>query len=136
MCLHFADNDREVSKRLLDARCTATATSVETLHDDRLADVGFRHDQRVNVEIMVVLGVGDCRFKRLLDSTCNTLAGELQLSECALDLLAADSRSNEVELLWADAERAGDCLRLVVLQPAFGFCLAQCYFLFAFLSAP
>ncbi len=76
------------------------------------------------------------RFERLLDGACDALAGELQLSECAVNLLAADGRSNQVELLWADAERAGDCLRLVVLQPAFGFCLAHCYFLFAFLSAP
>lgn len=83
---------------LFNARRATAATSVKTLHDDRLADIGLGDDQRVDVEIVVVLSVGDRRFERLLDGACDALAGELQLSECALDLLAADSRSNQVEL--------------------------------------
>ena len=85
---------------------------------------------------MVVFSVGDRRLERLANGAGNTLAGEFQLSESALDLLAADERGYQVELLGADTDRAGDCLRFVVLEPAFGFCLAHRYFLFAFLSAP
>ena len=136
LCFDFANDDRQVRERLLDTRRTAAATSVETLHDDRLADIGLGDDQAVDVEIVVVLSVGDCRFQRLLDGAGDALAREFQFGQSALDLLAADQRSNQVELLGADADRARNCLRLVVLEPAFGFCLAHGYFLFAFLSAP
>ncbi|MCY1301745.1 hypothetical protein D9M70_513750 [compost metagenome] len=123
-------------ERLFDARCTAATTGVEALHDDRLANVSFCNDERIDVEIVVVLCVCDGRFKGLLDRFCNALARELEFGQSALDLLAADHRGNQVELLGADADRARNCLRFIILQPAFGFCLAHCYFLFAFLSAP
>ena len=109
---------------------------METLHDDRLANIGFGDNQLVDVEVMVVLGVCNRGFERLLDGRCDTLAGEFQVSESALYLLAADQRGNQVELLRADAQRTCYGLRLIVLEPAFGFCLANDYFLFAFLSAP
>ncbi len=109
---------------------------METLHGDRLTNIGFGDDQLIDVEVMVVLGVCDCRFQGLLDRAGDALAGEFEISESALDLLAADERGNQVELLGADADRARNGLRLVVLEPTFGFCLAQRYFLFAFLSAP
>ena len=52
------------------------------------------------------------------------------------DLLAADQRGNQVQLLRADADRAEHRARLVVSKPARSFGLAHGYFLFAFLSAP
>ena len=109
---------------------------METLHDDRLADIGLSDDQRVDVEVMVIFCVGDRGLERLLDCLGATLARELELGESAVHLLAADERSKQVELLGADADRARDSLRLVILQPAFGFSLTHRYFLFAFLSAP
>ena len=34
----------------------------EPLHDDRLADIGLGHNERIHVQAVVVLGIGDCRF--------------------------------------------------------------------------
>ena len=136
MLFDFAHDDRQVRERLFDARCTAAATSVEALHHDRLADIGLGDDQRINVEVVVVLGVCDCRFKGLANGTGNTLAREFQVRESAVNLLATDESGDEVELLRADANGARNRLRFVVLEPARGFCLANRYFLFAFLSAP
>src|SRR3546814_9049332 len=76
---------------------------------------------------MVVLGIGDCRLEGLLHRAGDTLAGEFKLCKRAVDLLATDHGGNQVQLLRADAERAGYCLRLVVIQPAFGLCLRHGY---------
>jgi hypothetical protein len=60
----------------------------------------------VDVEIMVVLGVGDCGFERLLDLDRNPLVGELEIGERGRDLLAPDELGEKVELLRADAQHA------------------------------
>src|SRR5690606_20758285 len=86
-------------------------------------DIGFGDDQRIDVEVMVIFGIGDCRLEGLLHRAGDTLARELKLCKRAIDLLATDHGGNQVELLRADAEGAGYCLRLIVAQPAFGLCL-------------
>src|SRR5690606_7638060 len=121
--LDFANDDRQVRERLLDMRSAAATTSMETLHGDRLADVCFRNDQAVDIEVMVVFSVGDCRLEGLLHRAGDPLAGELKLCKRAIDLLATDHGGNQVQLLRADAEGAVYSLRLVVAQPAFGLCL-------------
>lgn len=72
---------------------------METLHGDRLADIGLGDDEGVDVEIMVVFRVGDCRSERLLDSRSNALAGEFELGESAINLLATDKSGNQVQFL-------------------------------------
>src|SRR5262245_48203194 len=109
---------------------------METLHDNRFADKGFRDDEGVDVEVMIIFRVGDSRLQRLADRARDTLAGEFQVGERSRHLLAADERGNKVQLLRADADRAEDRTRLVVSKPARSFGLAHRYFLFAFLSAP
>ena len=123
-------------ERLLDAAGTTATAGMKALHRDRLADISLGDDQRIDVEIMVVLGVGDGAFQRLLDRLGDPLAREGQVRECGVDLLAADHLRDEVQFLRADTDRPGDRSRLVLRQPTFGFGLAHCYFLFAFLSAP
>src|SRR5690606_39794649 len=91
---------------LLDPVCTTATTSVEALHDDRLADKGLSHHQRVHIEIVVVFGISNCRLERLLYRTCNALTRKFQVGKRARYLLAADKRGNKVQLLRADADRA------------------------------
>mgnify|MGYP002653772576 CR=1 FL=1 len=109
---------------------------MEALHGDRLADVSLGDDQRVDVEIMIVLGVRDRAFQGFLHRLGDPLAREGQVRESAVDLLVADQLRDEVEFLRADAKRTGYRPGLVVLQRALGLGLAHGYFLFAFLSAP
>lgn len=105
-------------ERLFNAGCTTTATSVETLHGDGLANIGLGDDESVDVEVMVVFRIGNRRFERLLDGPCDALAGEFELGESAINLLATDKSGNQVQFLGADAERTGNGLSLIVLQPA------------------
>jgi len=49
-------------KRFIDTARTATAARGKTLHHDAVADMGFRDDEIVDLEVMVVLGVRDRRF--------------------------------------------------------------------------
>src|SRR5205814_6176791 len=83
-------------------------------HDQSLADRGFCHDQAVDVEIVVVLGVGDGRVQRLADVLGDALLGEGELVDGRGRLLAADGGGHEVELARADADGAQHGLGLVV----------------------
>ena len=44
------------------------ARGMEALHDERLADMGLGDDQIVDVEVVIVLGVGDRRLQAFLTS--------------------------------------------------------------------
>src|SRR6185437_13683886 len=62
----FPHHDRDVGERLLDAAGSSARAGAETLHNHVLADEGLRDDEIVDVELVVVLGVGDGALKRLL----------------------------------------------------------------------
>ena len=94
------------------------------------------YDQRIDIEVVIVLGVRNCRFQRLLHGAGDALAREFQVVQRSRHLLAANHGGNQVQLLRADADRTQDGTRLVVSKPARSFGLAHRYFLFAFLSAP
>src|SRR4051794_30251094 len=98
---------------------TATAARSETLHHDAVADMRFGDDEIVDLEVMVVLGVGDRRFQTLLDVDRDPLARELQVGKRRRGLAAADQLRHEVQLLRADAKHAGDRLGLVIGERAF-----------------
>ncbi len=119
----------------VDARRTAAGAGRETLHHQVLAHEGLGHDQVVDVEVVVVLGVGDGRVQRLADVLGDALVAEFQLVQRALDLEAADRLSDEVQLAGAGAQGAHLGHRFDGLQPTFFGLLAHRYFLFAFLSA-
>ena len=55
----------------------------EALHHQVLADVGLGDDQIVDVEVVVVLGVGDRRLQRLLDVAGDALAARTSSSASA-----------------------------------------------------
>jgi hypothetical protein len=64
----------------------------------RFLPTGLGDDQRVDVEVVIVLGVGDRRLERLLDVLGDALAREGQVGERLVDLLAADLGGNVVQL--------------------------------------
>ena len=59
---------------LLDA-CAGVAAGarMEALHHQVLADAGFLDDQVINIQIVVVLGIGDGRLQRLLHHPRNAM---------------------------------------------------------------
>ena len=98
--------------------------------------MSFGDDEIVDVEAVIVFGVGDRTLERLADVARDALARELQIGERRLHLLAADELSEKIELLRADAQHAGDRLGFVVLQGALGLRFRHDgQALFAFLSA-
>src|SRR5882672_6684656 len=110
----LAHHDGEMAERLDDAGRAAATAGLETLHDEALADRGFGHDQPVDVEIVVVLGIGDRRVERLLDVQRDALLREGELVDGQRRLLAANGGGHEVELARADAHGAQHGLGLIV----------------------
>src|SRR5207244_12407533 len=102
--LPLANDDTDLAERLDDARRAATGTRREPLHGDRLAHARLGYDESVDVEIVVVLGVGDRRREHLAHVLGHRFGREFQNAERLLDLAAADQRRDEVEL----ARRAAD----------------------------
>ena len=49
---------------------------MEALHHQILADAGFRDHQIVDIQVVIVLGIGDSRLQRLLDDAGNALGRE------------------------------------------------------------
>src|SRR5262245_34052064 len=116
--LGLTNHDRQVRERLENLARAAAAAGVETLDHQALADMGLRHDEIVDVELVVVLGVGDRRLQALAHVLGNALARELEVGERGRDLLAADQLRQQVELLRAHAQHLGDRLRLVLGERA------------------
>ena len=94
---------------------------METLHDKRLTDERLGDDEIVDVERMIVFRVGDGALQRLLHRSSNTLAGEFEIREGGLDRLAANKLRQQIQLLRADAQHAGNTLGFIVLKGARGF---------------
>src|SRR6185312_15807404 len=104
--------------------------------DHVLADAGLGDDEIVDVEVVVVLGVGDGAFQHLLDLMRDAARRELQLGERSLDALAADGLRHQVQLARAGADVAADGRGLGVREDAGARFLAHQSALFAFLSPP
>src|SRR5690606_16278953 len=110
--LDLTNHDRQMRERLENASRTAAAAGVETLEDHRLADMRLGDDEIVDIEVVIVLGIGNRRFQALLHVDGDALARELQISERGGDLLAADELRDEIELLRRHPDVAGDGLGL------------------------
>ncbi len=67
------------------------ARARETFHDERLADEGFGDDEIVDIEAMIVFGIGNRALQRLLDVEGDALARKFEISQRPFDLLAAMS---------------------------------------------
>ena len=118
-------SDRQVRKRLENASDTATAARGEALDHERLADMGLGDDEVVDVEVVIVLCVGNRRFQALADILGDSLARKLEIGERARDLLAADHLRDEIELLRRNPQHLGHCLCLVILEVSLALALAH-----------
>src|SRR6266478_3642192 len=123
--LDLTNNDRQLRKWFKDTARAATAARRETLHHDAIADMRLGDDQIVDIEIVVVLGVGDRGFQTLLDVDRDPLARELQIGERGRSFPAANQLRDKIELLRAHPQHPGDCLGLVVREAPFALWFAH-----------
>src|SRR6202043_1585930 len=123
--LDLTNHDRQLREWFKDTARAATAARGETLHDDAVADMRFRDDQIVDIEIMIVLGVGNRRFQALLDVDRDPLARKLQVGERSRSLPAADQLRHQIELLRAHPQHPGDRLGLVIGEAPFALWFAH-----------
>src|SRR3954451_7461985 len=72
----------------------------------------------VDVELVIVLGVRNCRLQALADILGNALARKLKIGERGRDLLAADQARDKIEFLRAHPEHPGDRLSLILGEAA------------------
>src|SRR5450432_2266265 len=121
----LTNNDRQLREWAKYTARTATAARCETLHHDAVADMRLSHDQLVDVEVVIVLGVGDRRFQALLDVDRDPLARKLQVGERSRCLPAADQLRDQIKLLRADPQHPGDRLGLVVREGPFALWFAH-----------
>src|SRR5712672_1612632 len=117
--LDLTNNDRQLRKWFKDTARAATAARCETLHHDAIADMRLGDDQIVDIEIVIVLGVGDRGLQTLLDVDRDPLARELQIGERGRSFPAANQLRDKIELLRAHPQHPGDCLGLVVREAPF-----------------
>ena len=101
-------------ERLQDARGLAAAARREPLHGDRLADRRLGDDQAVDVEIVVVLGIGDGRSQHLARIDRHRLLREGEDVHRVAGLLAADQARDQVQLLRRTADLRADGERFIV----------------------
>src|SRR6202166_336070 len=123
--LDLTNHDRQLREWFKDTARAATAARCETLHDDAVADMRLGDDQIVDIEVVIVLGVGDRRFQALLDVDRDPLARELQIGERGRSFPAADQLRDKIKLLRARPQHPGNCLGLVVREDPFALWFAH-----------
>src|SRR6201988_2285742 len=87
--------------------------------------MGLGNDEIVDIEVMVIFGVGDRRLQALLDVDRDPLARELQVGERGRSLAAADQLRDKIELLRGNPQHPGDCLGLVIGEAPFALWFAH-----------
>src|SRR5579863_7834502 len=123
--LDLTNDDRQLRERFENPARTATAARCKTLHHDAVADMRLGDNQIVDIEIVIVLGIGDRRFQALLDVDRDPLARKLQIGERSRSLPAADQLCDEIELLRAHPQHSGDRLGLVIGEAPFALWFAH-----------
>src|SRR5581483_2633006 len=123
--LDLTHHDGQVRKWLENTSDATAAARSETLDHERLADVRLGYDKIVDIEVMIVLGVGDRRFETLAHVLCDPLARELEVGERARNLLAADQLRDKVELLRRNPQHFAHSLGLVLAEVTFALAFAH-----------
>src|SRR5690606_5078644 len=131
--LALAHHDGQVAERLQNPRAAAAGAGMEAPHHQALADAGLGDDQTVDVELMIILGIGDRRLQHLAHILGDATLGEGQFRESRLDPLAADQTCHQTEFPRADPDVPPNGHRLVFAKAGFACLLTHGYF-FAFLS--
>ena len=101
------------------------ARDLVPLDHQRLADMSLGNDEIVDVEIVIVLRIGDRRFQALAHVAGDALAREFEIGERGRYFLAANELRQQIELLRADPQHAGNRLGLVVGERALALFLAH-----------
>src|SRR5262249_62386779 len=118
-------HDGQVGERLENPSRTAASARAEALEHQRLAHVRLGDDEIVDVEVVIVLGVGDRRLQALAHFFGDALARKLEVGERGRGLLSADERGEKIELLRRDPQHAGDRLGLVLGEAALALAFAH-----------
>ena len=121
----LGDDDPEVGEPLLDAGSATATARLEAAHDDRAADLGARHHQPIDIELMVVLGIRDRALQRLAHVMRDALLAEGELCHRQRGRLVADHSRNQVQLARAHADIADHGLGLGLAQLTRMFRLAH-----------
>ena len=121
----LGDHDLHVAEPFLDLRRTAAAARMEAPHHDRAAHLGARHDQLVDVELVVVLGVGDGTLQRLPDLMRDPPLAERQSRDRPLRRQITDHRRDQIQLPRARPHIAQNRLGFVIRERADMFLLAH-----------
>ena len=93
-------------EKLLDPRRAAAAAGVKPLHDKGAADRGLLDVEAVDIELVIVLGIGDRSLQHLLDVAGDAAVREGQFGQRRATHLAADRLGDEIELARAGAQPA------------------------------
>src|SRR3978361_1346384 len=75
--LDLTNHDRQLREWFKDTAPAATAARCKSFHHDAVADMSLGDDQLVDVEVVIVFGVGDRRLQAFLDIDRDPLAREL-----------------------------------------------------------
>src|SRR6185436_4031389 len=102
--LLLVDDDRDVARALDDARRAAMRAWEKPLLRLGAIDPGSLHVERVDVDVVRRLGVGDRRLERLGDDLRRAARVELEDAVRLLHPLAADEIDDQARLLRRDAD--------------------------------
>src|SRR5713101_6717663 len=91
---------------LLDPRRAAAAAGVKALHYESPADRRLLDIETVDIELVVVFGIGDRRLQHLFYLMRDAAPRKCQLGQRRRGILAADRLGDEVELARAGAQGA------------------------------
>src|SRR5450631_888619 len=92
----FADDDRQMRERLMDTAGAAPRAGAEALQYHPIADISRGDDKVVDIEIVVVLGIGNRALQGLFHIKCASLARKFEIGKRRLDLLATDQLRKKV----------------------------------------
>src|SRR5438045_8487443 len=107
-------------KHLLDACRAPAASGVKSFQYKSPADRGLLHEKTVDVELVIVFGIGDRRLQNLSHVARDAAPREGQFRERGRGRLAADRLGDQVELARARAQAPHGCGGFAVLEPPFG----------------
>src|SRR6516165_2997476 len=121
----LADDDSEVCEMLFDPCRSAPAAGVKPLQHKRTTDGGLLDVEAIDIELVVVFGVGDRRLQYLLDVASDATMGKSELCQREGGGLAADRLGDKVEFARAGAQPAQTSLCLGLIKAAWRRWLAH-----------
>src|SRR5439155_4830271 len=112
-------------EKLLDPCRSAAPARVKPLQYEGATDRRLLGVEAVDIELVIVLGIGDRCLQNLLDVGSDTAVGETQFRQGRGGTLAADRLGDKVELTRAGAQPTQTRLRLGFIETARGGALAH-----------